>query len=362
MRRVLAVLVVASSATWGLMPAAVASADSGPANNCESATGGATREWIQTATPSGSVNAGPGVGEGAASAAAAALEGAEATLRSAFGEDLPRDLSICLVRGRSLVSQAGADSAGRFAAAVALPAFKAAIVSVDNTGEIGRLTVHETAHLLAAAKSRRLGERPLPSWLAEGIAEYVALVSTGSADKIDLAASRQLAAGSLPSIRQLESERISELSEVGAIAFYDASASLTAAFVDKYGWNAVWEMLRITGKLPADLESSWHARLGQPDPIAPRVTAAAGATAESADLTQHESQPARRGAKSGAPIAPVAVLFLLTLTLVALALTRRPSARRSTQSEGGPSGGRSGDTPEQRDEVRDEGDSSTVAA
>lgn len=210
------------------------------------------------------VVAAPRVSRAAAARARTALDRGAELLERAFGERAiaASRLSVCLVTERQSIAAAPGMNADPSVAGAAVTGARLAIVAVDTTsGDLDRIVLHEAAHLLASERARAEAERALPMWLSEGLAELAASEVMGTTDELHRAALKLKARQALPSLRELQTGL-----RVGASApeiqqFYAASASATAYLVSTRGWNRIWEMLRITGKLPANLETEWLAHL-----------------------------------------------------------------------------------------------------
>lgn len=220
--------------------------------------------WLHLEGEIGEVAAGPGVSQAAAARARATLDRGAASLEQAFGNQAvsSNQLSVCLVSERQSIAAAPGMNADPSVAGAAVTGARLAIVAVDTTsGDLDRIVLHEAAHLLAAERARAEAERALPMWLSEGLAELAASEALGTTPGLHRAAARLRAREALPSVRELQAGLHEGASPDEIQRFYAASASATAYLVGTNGWNRIWEMLRITGKLPADLEASWHAHL-----------------------------------------------------------------------------------------------------
>lgn len=229
-----------------------------------SPTGSEASGWHHLDGQIGDVVAGPGVSLAAAARARATLDRGAASLVQAFGSRAVSGnrLSVCLVSERQSIAAVPGMNADPSVAGAAITGARLAIVAVDTTsGDLDRIVLHEAAHLLASERARAEGERALPMWLSEGLAELAASEILETTNGLHRAAAKLKARQALPSVRELQTGLSEGASPDEIQQFYAASASAVAHLVSARGWNRIWEMLRITGKLPADLEVSWHARL-----------------------------------------------------------------------------------------------------
>lgn len=212
--------------------------------DCNTVTA-ASASWHRAEGAIATVVAAPDVSKSFVARARLALDRANEYLVAAIGLPDPEvELTICLTRKISTY---------RDIVGTASPTSRLAIVESYPSPEFEQWVLHETTHLLAGERSRKEGERALPIWLNEGIAEVVA---AGDFEQLHAAALELKKDGKLPGLHALQSEI-----DPRSRAFYVASGSITATLIEIKGWDGVWEMLKVKGKLPARLESSWHMRL-----------------------------------------------------------------------------------------------------
>lgn len=233
---------------------------------CSTFSPGASKasDWRHLESEIGEIVAGPGVSQAAATRARSTLEHGTTFLKKSFGiqATASNQLSICLVSERQSIAAIPGMNADPSVAGAAVTGARLAVVAVDTTSvDLDRIVLHETAHLLASERARAEAERALPMWLSEGLAELAASEVLGTTDGIHHAAANLRTRGALPSVRELQLGLREGASHEEIQRFYAASTSATAYLVSIEGWNRIWEMLRITGKLPAEFEANWHAHL-----------------------------------------------------------------------------------------------------
>lgn len=219
------------------------------------------RTWDVIDSPLGRVFVTGQRSSGAANEVVKALNGASDDLVATFGRP-SHPLAFCVVPTRQDIRAPGISQTSPVAGA-ALVTTNAAVIAADS-GDPGRVAIHEAAHLLAGDRARNEGERPLPEWISEGIAE-IASRSIGDRAKRTEAL---VAAGDLPGLSQLEAESLSTLDATASDRFYVASAAFTDELIREAGWDGVWRMLKISGKFPADLELRLRAHLAEVGGIA----------------------------------------------------------------------------------------------
>lgn len=229
-----------------------------------SASDGTASEWHHIEGEIADVVAAPRVSRATAVRARATLDRGARSLERAFGNAAvsASRLSVCLVSERQSIAAAPGMNADLSVAGAAVTGAGLAIVAADTaSGDLDRIVLHEAAHLLASERSRAEAERALPMWLSEGLAELAASEALGTTDGLHRAAAKLKARHALRSLRELQAGLREGASPDEVECFYAASASAAAHLVDAWGWERIWEMLRVTGKLPADLEATWLTHL-----------------------------------------------------------------------------------------------------
>lgn len=228
---------------------------------CASLTSSDDSAWRRLDGRVAGVMAETGVPSNIAHRARKVLDDSEPALQQVFG--LPaaaHPLSVCLVAERRSVSAAPGMNADPRVAGAAITGARLALVAIDAPGDFDRIVLHEVAHLLAAEKARSEGERALPMWMSEGIAEAVAAHALGSTGELHTAMRRL---GDRPTLRELQLGLREGAAAAEVQQFYVASASATSFMAETKGWERVWTMLRVSGKLPANLEEDWHSTLAR---------------------------------------------------------------------------------------------------